>query len=219
MRVFKLKKTGGEIEMNLVAVIQARMGSQRFPGKVLAIYRDKPVLDHVLAAAQKSLGKQNVVLATSKDEGDDVLAEFAVRQGWKVYRGSQENVWSRFQEIAKESGKDWIVRISADSPLISSALIGTLVSLIRSGLDIVTNIHPRTFPHGQSVEIIHRRLFFEKQFYPKTKAEREHVSSHYYRIPELRILNHPNPKGDQSSLAWSVEEPGDIERLEKLWQR
>jgi spore coat polysaccharide biosynthesis protein SpsF len=91
-----------------------------------------------------------------------------------------------------------------------------MINLTGPDIDLVTNVHPRTFPHGYSVEILRRRLFIEKEFFPQTDADREHVTPHLYRIPGLRILNHENPLGNQSGLAWSVEEAGDIERLEEL---
>jgi spore coat polysaccharide biosynthesis protein SpsF (cytidylyltransferase family) len=198
------------------AVIQARYGSRRFPGKVLKEFRGKKVLAHVLEAAATASGKENVVLATSDQSQDDAVAAFAANGGWAVYRGSQEDVWSRFRDIAMASEATWIIRICADSPLMSPSLIESMIQLVRSDLDLITNVHPRTFPHGQSLEILHRRLFEEARSHPKTSADREHVTPHLYRLPGLRILNHKNPLGDQSCEAWSVEEPGDIERLEKL---
>lgn len=102
---------------------------------------------------------------------------------------------------------------------MSASLIQAMIQLVRPGLDLITNVYPRTFPHGQSVEIIRERLFREEFFFPETNSDREHVTPHLYRIPDLRILNHLNPLGDQSREAWSVEEPEDIERLEKLCRR
>lgn len=200
-------------------MIQARFGSRRFPGKVLADFRGKKVLTHVLEAAGQACGKENVVLATSDQSQDEAVADFAAKAGWAVHRGSLEDVWSRFRDIAVTSRADWIVRICADSPLMSTPLIQAMIHLVRADLDLITNIRPRTFPHGQSVEIIHQRLFREEFFFPQTSSDREHVTPHLYRIPSLRILNHLNPLGDQSREAWSVEEPGDIERLEKLCRR
>lgn len=174
------------------------------------------MLAHVLEAAAQASGKKNVVLATSDQSQDDEVAAFAANGGWAVHRGSLENVWSRFRDIAMASEATWIIRICADSPLMSPFLIQTMIQLVRPDLDLITNVHPRTFPHGQSVEILHRRLFEESRSHPKTSADREHVTPHLYRLPGLRILNHKNPLGDQSHEAWSVEEPGDIQRLEKL---
>ena len=111
---------------------------------------------------------------------------------------------------------EWVVRICADSPLIPASLIRSMINLVEPDFDLVTNVHPRSFPHGYSVEILRRRLFTEKEFFPQTDTDREHVTPHLYRIKGLRILNHENPLGNQSDLAWSVEETGDIERLEKL---
>lgn len=205
--------------MNNVLVVQARFNSVRFRGKVLAEICGKKVLTHVLEAADHACGKSNVVLATSDQNDDDSIATFAVQGGWAVHRGSLNDVWSRFRDVAFSRGAEWIIRICADSPLISPSLIQTMIHLVRPGLDLITNIYPRTFPRGQSVEIIHQRLFFEDSFFPKTSSDREHVTPHLYRISGLRILNHINPLGDQSREAWSVEEPEDIERLEKLCQR
>jgi len=155
-------------------------------------------------------------LATSDQSQDDAVADFAAKGDWAVHRGSLEDVWSRFRDIAISARASWIIRICADSPLMSASLIQTMIKLLRPDSDLITNIYPRTFPRGQSVEIIRARLFREEPFFPKTNSDREHVTSHLYRIPGLRILNHANPLGDQSAEAWTVEEPADIERLEKI---
>ena len=207
------RKTDGSAP---IAIIQARFGSRRFPGKVLADFRGKKVLEHVLQAAGDSCGKDRLILATSNETQDDAVAKFASDTNRKVYRGSLGNVWSRFQQVALSTEAEWVVRICADSPLLPSSLIRSMVNLVRPDIDLVTNVHPRTFPHGYSVEILHRRLFIEKEFFPQNDSDREHVTPHLYRIPSLRILNHENPLGNQSGLAWSVEEAGDIERLEKI---
>lgn len=200
----------------ITAVIQARFGSRRFPGKVLATFRGRAVLAHVLEVAASACGKDSVILATSDRCEDDPVADFGIRDGWRVYRGNLEDVWSRFQAVVRQRDLEWIIRICADSPLLPVPLIVKMKTLVCSAYDLVTNVHPRTFPHGQSIEILHRRLFLEERFFPPTPLDREHVTSHLYRIPEIRILNYENPFGDHSSWGWSVEEPGDIARLEKL---
>jgi spore coat polysaccharide biosynthesis protein SpsF (cytidylyltransferase family) len=197
-------------------VVQARYGSRRFPGKVLAEFQGKKVLAHVLEAVGEGCGRQNVVLATSDTRQDNPVAEFAQGRGWRIHRGNLENVWSRFREVTDAAKAEWIIRVCADSPLMPASLIQSMIRLVRPGFDLVTNVHPRTFPHGQSVEILNRRLFLENKYFPQTHEDREHVTAHLYRMAGIRILNHWNPRGDQSSLAWSVEEPGDIGRLEKL---
>lgn len=205
-----------ELSRRFTAVVQARYGSRRFPGKVLADFRGKKILTHVLESVGEGCGRQNVVLATSDTSQDDPVAEFARAGGWRLHRGSLENVWSRFRDVTETTHADWIIRICADSPLMPPTLIQTMMGLVQPNLDLVTNVHPRSFPRGHSVEILSRRLFEEEKYFPQTDGDREHVTPHLYRIPGIRILNHLNPRGDQSSLAWSVEEPGDIGRLEKL---
>ena len=205
-----------EFPQRFAAVVQARYGSRRFPGKVLADFRGKKILTHVLESAGAGCGRQNVVLATSDTSQDDPVAGFAAGAGWRVHRGSLENVWSRFREVAEITQADWIIRLCADSPLMPPALVRTMMGLVQPDLDLVTNVHPRSFPHGHSVEILSRRLFEDGKYFPQTDGDREHVTPQLYRMAGVRILNHLNPRGDQSSLAWSVEEPGDIGRLEKL---
>lgn len=204
------------MKQKYIAIVQARTSSRRFPGKVLKEIYGKKVLVHVLEAAGLACGREKVVCATSRDPSDDRLADYVVKAGWKLYRGSLDDVWSRFQEISIESDAEWIIRICADSPLMSPKLIQTMLGLVRPDLDIVTNILPRTFPRGQSVEILNRRVFEDEKFFPADATDREHVTPHLYRIFGIRILNHENSQKDKSKEAWSVEEPGDIERLEKL---
>lgn len=199
-----------------MGIIQARFGSNRFPGKVLHDFLGQPILCRVLSSVGVACGMENVVVATGRESHDDPVASLAKQGGWKVHRGSPDNVWSRFHEIVLKTDAQWVLRISADSPLMSASLIQTMIGLIQPKLDLVTNIYRRSFPHGQSVEILHRRLFLEERFFPQTKEDKEHVTPQLYRLPGVRLLNHLNPKGDQSHLRWSVEEPGDIERLEKL---
>lgn len=200
----------------VIAIVQARCSSERYPGKVMAEFRGKKVVSHALEAAGKACGRENVVCATSEETSDYFLATFLEKEGWNCFRGNLMDVWSRFHDISARTRAQWIVRICADSPLMSSSLIQTMIQLVRPDLDLITNIHPRTFPRGQSVEILHRRLFDEEKYFPNSDADREHVTPHLYRIPGLRLLNYRNSRGDQSNEEWSVEKPGDIERLEKL---
>ena len=101
------RKTDGSAP---IAIIQARFGSRRFPGKVLADFRGKKVLEHVLQAAGDSCGKDRLILATSNETQDDAVAKFASDTNRKVYRGSLGNVWSRFQQVALSTEVEGINR-------------------------------------------------------------------------------------------------------------
>jgi spore coat polysaccharide biosynthesis protein SpsF (cytidylyltransferase family) len=192
------------------------MSSSRFPGKSLVPFDGKPLIENIIVQLCKVIRREEIMLATSTDRTDDAIQEFAETRQVKIFRGSLEDVWSRFYAITQNNRNEWIGRICGDSPLISSTLISAMLKKVSPRYDIVTNIYPRSFPHGQSFEIIHRSVMLNKKYAPKNQKEREHVTSHLYKLANLRILNHRNQKGNQSCLSWSVENPQDIARLQKV---
>ncbi|MFC4243504.1 cytidylyltransferase domain-containing protein [Gryllotalpicola reticulitermitis] len=142
-------------EAHVVAVIQARMGSSRLPGKVLRSLGGRPVLGWMVRAARAAEGIDDVVIATSTAPGDDAIAELGAELGVHVVRGSEDDVLSRFVQARAETGADAIVRLTADCPLVDPTLISKIVALWRSdsNLDWVSSTLVRTLPRGLDVEI------------------------------------------------------------------
>jgi spore coat polysaccharide biosynthesis protein SpsF len=139
----------------VVAVIQARVGSSRLPGKVLRDLAGTPVLEWVVRAAKAASGIDKVVIATSTATGDDAIVSFASDQGVEVVRGSEDDVLSRFLHAADTTGADAIVRLTADCPLLDPAVITQVVALWRSdpALDYVSTTQHRSLPRGLDVEL------------------------------------------------------------------
>lgn len=206
------------LEPTVTAVVQARMSSRRFPGKVLALFRGLPILEHVLRVAETAVGQDATVLATSTEPSDDALEVFARARGTRVVRGDLENVLARFQKVARSCGSEWILRIGADSPMLSGAILRRLIVAASDGhWDLITTTFPRTFPKGQNAELIRRSMLLSVDASVMTKDEREHVTQFVYqRAAAYRILNieSNNPALALETLA--VDTPEDLARLEAI---
>src|SRR5687768_13033965 len=107
----------------LRAIVQARMSSQRFPGKVLAPFRGRPIIDHVVAAIRSALPEVPVVVATSTEHSDDPLAAYLGSTGTAFHRGPLADVFSRFRGCLVAHPADWVLRVCADSPLLGAAML------------------------------------------------------------------------------------------------
>lgn len=170
--------------------IQARMSSSRFPGKMLAPLAGRPVLAHVVANASVAVGLDRVVVLTSSNATDDPLACYAEQVlQVAVYRGELVNVFGRFQAGLLAYPCQWFVRVCGDSPLIDPRLIIKMIQRIRPQDDLVTNVAKRTFPPGQSVEILKSSTFTMINASTLDAAEKEHVTSKYYANPDLYVVN------------------------------
>lgn len=140
----------------VVAVIQARVGSTRLPGKVLRDLQSRPVLEWVVRAAQAAEGIDGVVIATSTEGSDDVIADFARERGIQVVRGSESDVLARFLQAVSETGADAVVRLTADCPLLDPDIISQVVAIWRRtpGFDYVSTTLVRSLPRGLDVELV-----------------------------------------------------------------
>lgn len=186
---------------------------------MLATLHGTPIIDHVLAVAAAAVGKDNICLLTSTDPSDDVLARHAEERGFTVFRGSLDNVIVRFQEAARAYPSDWFFRICGDSPLLDAGLLCYVREIVEGGAaaDIVTNVHPRTFPKGQSVELLRTARFLELETAMLSDAEREHVTLAYYNSPELFSVRNISLEPPQDATdGYTVDTPEDLDRLELL---
>lgn len=192
------------------------MSSRRFPGKVLAPLRGTPVIRWVLNAVAAGLPGAPVLVATSVDPSDDPLAYYLTASGCSVFRGALENVFARLRACVAEHPCNWILRVSADSPLLSVQVLRRVAAHADAEYDLVTTVFPRTFPRGSNAELIRVRTFEAIDLRELTAEDQEHVTSFYYRHPErFRILNvaSEDPTPAQTSLA--VDTVEDLHRLER----
>lgn len=192
-------------------VVQARMGSARLPGKVLAPIGDRPMLAYLLENLRQCSEIADLIVATSTNSCDDPIADYCERQELVCYRGSESNVASRFYELATCHNWEAFFRINADSPLFDHRLLKRAITLFGQGsCDLVTNIYPRTFPRGQSVELLRTDAFIESYPCMDTDDDREHVTRHFYRNSEKFVIRNLTSEIDSSHLHMAVDTPGDL---------
>jgi spore coat polysaccharide biosynthesis protein SpsF len=212
--------TGDPGDGKVLAVVQARMSSTRLPGKALLPIRGKPMLQYLIERLTRCSHLDDLIVATSVDASDDVLAAACAQ--WKIpcYRGSLTNVASRFKEIMDLKAPHGCVRVNGDSPLLDISLIDRAVEVFLGGeWDLVTNVQVRTYPKGQSVEVI--RVGTYQRAFSKMAAEdeREHVTRHFYLHPEEYRIQNIHSGGDYGKIQLSVDTPEDMALVERIVSR
>lgn len=198
--------------MAVVAIIQARMGSTRLPGKVLADLGGKPVLQWVVDAAAAIPGNDRVVVATSTAAADDAIADWCGSHDFEVFRGHEDDVLDRFAGASRLAGADVVIRVTADCPLLDPIEAGKVVEQVKAGsLDYASNNDPPTYPDGLDCEAFTRAALEDAASRARRPSEREHVTL-YMRDPAngFRLGGVRCPLGDLSGERWTLDTSADL---------
>jgi spore coat polysaccharide biosynthesis protein SpsF len=214
--------------MKTVAIIQARMGSTRLPGKVMLPLNGEHVLTHDVHRTMAATNVEEVVVATTERQADDIIDRYARRTRATVFRGSETDVLSRVYYAARKANADIIVRITGDCPLISPETIETVIErLMKSNADYSTNILERTFPRGFDVEAFTFNSF--KQVYDQATEphHREHVTPYYHEndhdfnlvsVTADEVFDKPWMQ-NRTDLRLTLDEADDYELLRLIYDR
>lgn len=166
--------------MKVVAVVQARMGSTRLPGKMMLPLGEKPAITHVLQQTDSAESVDETILATTDKDRDELLRNRACELGIQTYRGDETDVLGRVLSAAQMADADLIVRIAGDCPLVSPDIIDLAVeTLLETDSDYVSNKIDRTFPLGLDVEALTLNSFLMVSQAADAANEREHVTVYY----------------------------------------
>jgi len=206
--------------MRIVAIIQARMGSTRLPGKVLLDLAGEPVLARVVNRTQRATMLDEIVIATTTESRDEAIVELCSSRGWAHFRGSEDDVLDRYYQAAKKHHADIVVRITSDCPLIEPEIIDLVVQeLLKDGsLDYVSNtLPPRTFPRGLDVEAMTFKTLERAWQEDKNSAWREHVTPYIYRAPEKFKLKAVTNEKDLSYMRWTIDTREDLEFVRRIY--
>lgn len=210
-------------DLKVVAVVQARTGSRRLPGKVLADLAGAPMLARVIERAASAELVDSVVVATSSEVGDDEVEALAASIEVDCHRGSEQDVLRRVLEAARAAEADVIVRLTADCPLLDPALIDRVISRVLSDsdpCDYASNVLRRTFPRGLDAEALHLDVLERIDRLATGPDAREHVTWFIHRErPDLFVLGSIEGDEDYSHLDWSVDDEEDLERVRALYER
>ncbi len=206
----------------VVAIVQARMGSTRLPGKTLALLAGKPMLAHILERVQAVPLVDRVVVATTTHPEDDAIAALARDLGVTVYRGAAEDVLDRFYRCALEARAHTIVRITADDPFKDPALLQAMLERwirLWPGLDYLSNTLEPTYPEGLDLEIFSMDALTRAWREATLPADREHVTPYIWRHPHRFRLYSWKQERDLSHLRWTVDYPEDLAFAQAVYQR
>jgi len=178
------------IPMVIAAIIQARMGSSRLPGKVLLDLCGKPVLWHVFNRVSQSELLTTVIIATTTNPEDDAIEQYCISEEIPVFRGSSDDVLDRYYWCAKKIGADVIVRITADCPLHDATVIDTIIREFLDGNhDFVTNTFEYTYPDGLDAEVFSFASLEKAWSSARLPSEREHVTPYIRNSPGFTKKN------------------------------
>ena len=202
-----------------LALIQARMGSSRFPGKVLEDLSGHPVLWQVVNRVRKARSLDKVVVATTAETVDDPIARFCEQEGIGCFRGSEPDVLDRFYRAARENAADVVVRITADCPLIDPAVIDKVVARYERGdCDYASNALRYTYPDGLDTEVFSFAALERAWHEARKSSEREHVTP-YLRTGAFRTANvESETPVSPVQYRWTVDHPRDLQFVRKVYE-
>ena len=207
--------------MKVVAIIQARMGSTRLPSKVLEDLAGQPMLARVLNRTRRAKTLDAVVVATTIRSGDDAVVHLCQKEGWRYFRGSEEDVLDRYYRAALVFKADAVVRITSDCPLIEPEIIDRVVNEFLScypEMDYVSNTIVHTFPRGLDVEVVSFYALKKAWQEDDEPASREHVTPYIWRNPnKFKIRNVAN-EIDYSYMRWTVDTVEDLTFVRKVYE-
>ncbi|MDB6081698.1 MAG: spsF [Chlamydiia bacterium] len=206
--------------MRVEIFVQARMGSTRLPGKVLVKAAGKTLLEHLCERLQRVKEADSFSILTTTNAKDDVLEEFCKKNDLSCYRGPEDDVLTRFYQVAEKRRPDAIVRITADCPLIDPQIIDQVILEYKNGsYDYVSNSLERTYPRGMDVEIFSYKTLQDTSTMAQSDEEREHVTLYMYRHPELFSLYNVSQKENSSQYRLTVDTTEDFQLIKLLLER
>jgi glutamate-1-semialdehyde 2,1-aminomutase len=207
-----------EGRVKTVAVVQARLGSTRFPSKVMRPICGTPMIGVLLERLGRAARVDEIVLATGDHPRNAPLVEYVRRLGIAVYAGSEDDVLDRYYQAAKQVGAAVVVRITGDCPLIDPVLVDAVIQeLVSRGADFAANSAPPTYPDGLDVEAFTFRTLETSWKKAGLPQQREHVTPFMVESDEFIRVNCANLT-DESAERWTVDEPVDLEVVRKVFE-
>jgi spore coat polysaccharide biosynthesis protein SpsF len=202
--------------MKYYCFVQARYSSKRLRGKVLKKFGKLTLLEILIKRLNKSKKIDEIIVLTSKSIEDKKIINLCKKKKIKYFSGSLQNVFSRFQQAIKKFRPKKIIRICADSPLIDWRIIDKMIDISNNNgfYDVISNVKIRTFPKGQSVEILNPKIFNLKNNI-LSKDQKEHVTKYFYLNKKYKIKNIKN-KIKYSKLNLSIDDYSDYIKISRL---
>jgi spore coat polysaccharide biosynthesis protein SpsF (cytidylyltransferase family) len=208
----------GEKSLKIVAIVQARIGSKRFPEKVLAEINKQPMILRQLSRISRSKVIKEIVIAIPESIQNSELARILEESGYRVIRGSETNVLERFLKVITESEPDICIRLTADCPLVMPEIIDEMLGeFVRLNPDYLSNtVHP-TFPDGLDVEIFTPNALIKLSKLQLKEFEKEHVTIGFHnRQDQFQVVNFQASE-NHSSFRWTVDYEEDLPFVREVY--
>lgn len=204
--------------MRIVAVVQARMGSTRLPGKVLMELGGERVLCRVVNRLRRSTTLAEVVIATTESKRDNVLVQFCRDCGFPIFRGSEDDVLDRYYRTAAAYEADAVVRVTSDCPLIDPNLVDQVIKkFLATNADYASNVLVRTFPRGLDCEVFAASSLERVWRAAIEPHQREHVTPFFYESPHLFRIASVTGERDYSQYRWTLDTPEDLRLIRAIY--
>lgn len=210
------------VDLKTDIIIQARMTSTRLPGKILKTIQGKPLLSYQIDRLKKVQNINDIIIATTENQEDDILVDFCHKHSLKFYRGSENNVLERYFKTALKYKSDIICRITSDCPVIDPEVSTNTISLLQnhlSQLDYVANFNgsiKRTFPRGLDTEVFTFKALKKTYQEASEPPDLEHVTSYIYRHPKKFRLGFFHNDNDYSHYRLTVDTKEDLDLATKI---
>jgi spore coat polysaccharide biosynthesis protein SpsF len=202
--------------MHVLIIVQARMNSERLPGKVLKEVLGRPLLSYIIERL-KSVPQTQLIIATTTEAEDDAIAALCQKEGVEVFRGSQNDVLDRYYQAATKAKGSVIVRVTGDCPCIDPLVVEQVIQFyLKNNYDYVSNTLEWTFPRGMDVEVFSYDVLAEAHKNAKNPSEREHVTLYIYTHPEKYTLGNYARKENVSQYRLTVDTQEDYELIKRI---
>lgn len=211
-----LRMKGTGTRRLVLAILQARTSSNRLPGKVLHPLLGRAMVLRQMERLKRSREIGKLVLATSADESDDVLAQTVEAAGYVVYRGSLDDVLSRYYNCAVEYGADHVVRVTGDCPVIDWRVADSVIMRHITEQNDYTHTTQR-FPDGLDTEVMTFAALSQAYREAKLHSEREHVTLYFRNHSDCFRIGRVDCAEDYGNLRWTVDESCDVAFIEAVY--
>jgi spore coat polysaccharide biosynthesis protein SpsF len=206
--------------MKIAAIIQARMGSTRLPGKVLMDLGDETVLAHVVRRLRRATLIDEIVVATTNSTADRAIVRECQHLCARVFRGAENDVLDRYYQAAQCIGAEGIVRITSDCPLIDPEITdNTIRAFLERRPDYASNALQRTYPRGLDTEVMTRDALECAWRQAQLSYQRAHVTPYIYENPDRFYVLPVKCDTDYSSHRWTLDTPEDLAFLRAVYDR
>ena len=205
--------------MKVVAIIQARMGSTRLPGKIMKEVLNKSLLEYQIERVKRAKFIDEIVIATTTAESEKPIINLCEKLSIKYFRGSEADVLSRYYKAAKTFEADVVVRMTSDCPLIDPDIIDQVVQYYIDNVDkfdYVSNTIKRTFPRGMDVSVFSFKTLNNVYNVATDSVDREHVTRYIYNNPKKYRLGYVINSIDVSNHRWTVDTIEDFNLISKM---